>query len=153
MAYTVFITRVSEYYVETESEARAIDVALGVLGRNAQEAALVGDETVRTDAYVADGRDIVQVEFRPGGPRYAYAVPEGLEYALGDQAVVIAATGTNIVEIVDHGRGGYRGPVKEIEGILRRGPNEPEPETCPDCGYQGTDASRGCVLTAEDSWS
>ena len=149
MKFTVTVTRRSTYEVEAESYDRAEGIALGALGRKRQEAALVDEETLGVE--VEQDCDVVQVVFGKSAvaKRYAYAVPEGVDYAIGDQLVVPGLSGwPQVVEIVATGRGDYRGPLKSVLGKV----TPPDPDfdeapfgLCPDCGIPLPSAeSRPC---------
>lgn len=145
MKFTVTVTRVSTYAVEARNYEEAEDIALGALGRKRQEAALVDEDTVRVD--VEQDSDVVQVVFTKTGKPYAYAVPEGIDYNVGD-LVIVPGTYTGwpqVVEIVATGRGDYHGPLKSVLGKVAT----PQPKFdwdtveddedegfgfCPDCG-------------------
>ena len=140
MKFTVTVTRRSTYEVEAEDYDRAEDIALGALGYSRQKAALVDDEVLGVQ--VEQDSDVVQVVFTKTGKPYAYAVPEGIDYRIGDKLVVPARFDGNleVVTVVGTGRGGYTGPLKSVFGKVAT-PDQPvevnEDEGfgfCPDCG-------------------
>lgn len=149
MKFTVTVTRVSTYAVEATSYNEAEAIAVGVRGRKMQEDAFVDEDTVKVD--VEQESDVVQVVFgkSPVAKSYAYAVPEGIDYAVGDQLVVPGLSGwPQVVRVVGTGRGDYHGPLKNVLGKVT--PPDPDFEAapfgyCPDCGIPFPSAeSRAC---------
>jgi hypothetical protein len=161
--FIVQVTRVTTYGVDAGSYAEAEAAALGNWEGAIPQ--VLDEET--TNVSVEQNCDVVQVVFEhASGTKsspYAYGVPEGIDYMIGDE-LLVPPNGTftkspQIVRVVGVGRQGYMGPLKMVVGKVLR--PDPEPNvfedfrdsredkdfgTCPDCGYayRSAEASTPC---------